>query len=905
MDSKASLDTIALDMGFYWFYKMDADLDGVVDEIEVDASHLSRKSLNTFARGALFIARQPAMSPPAASFSLSDLADVLLGVYNALSGRPTSMFDNAAAAHAIVDFFDLNDDGALDLPESIFMGLTEGIFRKISVRGLLTADRLTSVMIDTVQNSCSGVKLITDRSASMVVKPPLGDWARSCEFVILPGWFHGPQKAAVFDPRRVGPGDWDWADRTCNCMFCSNYPNGACCQACFPSNGTNTSGARNSTSDQTSSDGRRRSLFEESDANDDLEKSSAPENHPLPGKRSVEYPVVRKMMEDLAHLRDARAEADDGPFASKMPTASAAQGGKAASASTGAGERDKAGQHSGRRLLQEHHPHPHPQLPMGGVQWDMSKGREFYGVVLKTVFGEGACVGVLISEYWVLGSSHCGRPTHVPVAVEFMSDGETFGVSQVVTSPMKTAAPDAMGYDGYFSDVVLIRLTRPATGRATIKLHEGEAIDLSKCKEPAYVEHYLLASRTPVDPVTPENCAAAYSGVNRINIAEGANSMCVEPKLKTGDECGRLLAYTESLMSGDSTSRETFTPAENYTEGALSDDIYLSNWHMNEAALLLPSSDGTFMFAGYRSVAEMGLFASSTMGMPMEAACRPSLFIRTSSYAQWIHSVTEAAVFPPVLLSATISDNYLLPYDSIFVNSGPSAQLPTAGYVQGAGSTCDQTNTTISDAHGYGSLYMRLQTGYAPFSFSSSFSSSSSSSFSSSSSSFSQGIDEKHEEGIVEKREVTIKIDTDRCSQVPERMPGSQWHICPMLKGCELDWSDGTCHSPECTMSVDWKALSRDLKPAGKAFSGGLGTDMDMSSGSMFRSWVCASDWGNATEQAACGVGPGELACFRYDEGAPPERAFVAYGLNEEKHLVTPAKQEDALRRADKGKVKF
>merc|ERR1711966_586291 len=199
--------------------------------------------------------------------------------------------------------------------------------------------------------------------------------------------------------------------------------------------------------------------------------------------------------------------------------------------------------------------------------------------------------------------------------------------------------------------------------------------------------------------------------------------MCVEPKQKIGDECGRLLAYTESLMAGNS----TFTPADNYTEGAASDDVYLSNWHLHEAALLLPSTDGTFMFAGFRSTAETGLFVASTMSMPMEAACRPSLFIRTSSYAQWIHSVTQAARFPPVLLSATISDNYLLPYDYISVNSGPSPQLPFAGHVQGPGSTCDQISTTILDASGYGSLYMRLQTGYEPLFFSSSFSSSSSS----------------------------------------------------------------------------------------------------------------------------------------------------------------------------------
>lgn len=116
---------------------------------------------------------------------------------------------------------------------------------------------------------------------------------------------------------------------------------------------------------------------------------------------------------------------------------------------------------------------------------------------------------------------------------------------------------------------------------------------------------------------------------------------------------------------------------------------------------------------------------------------------------------------------------------------------------------------------------------------------------------------------------------------------------------------DGTCSSRECTLSSNWKALSRELKPAGKAFSGGLGSNMDVASGAIFRSWVCASDWGNVTEQAACGVGRGELACFRYDEAAPPARAFVAYGLNKEMLLVSPAKQEDALRKARKGTIKF
>jgi len=60
----------------------------------------------------------------------------------------------------------------------------------------------------------------------------------------------------------------------------------------------------------------------------------------------------------------------------------------------------------------------------------------------------------------------------------------------------------------------------------------------------------------------------------------------------------------------------------------------------------------------------------------------------------------------------------------------------------------------------------------------------------------------------------------------------------------------------------------------GKAFTGGLGQKAEKSHQGHYGVWACVRDWVEE-EMVKCGVGPGQLACFRFDEKT---RAFHFYG---------------------------
>ena len=97
-----------------------------------------------------------------------------------------------------------------------------------------------------------------------------------------------------------------------------------------------------------------------------------------------------------------------------------------------------------------------------------------------------------------------------------------------------------------------------------------------------------------------------------------------------------------------------------------------------------------------------------------------------------------------------------------------------------------------------------------------------------------------------------------------EEMPGC-------MLGCNL--LRGECRDPPCHISLTWPNVTAMVK-AGRAFTGGLGQLAEKSAHGHYGVWMCARDW-IEEEMVRCGVGPKQLACFRFEERS---REFHFYG---------------------------
>ena len=90
-----------------------------------------------------------------------------------------------------------------------------------------------------------------------------------------------------------------------------------------------------------------------------------------------------------------------------------------------------------------------------------------------------------------------------------------------------------------------------------------------------------------------------------------------------------------------------------------------------------------------------------------------------------------------------------------------------------------------------------------------------------------------------------------------------------------------------CELSLAWPNITALVK-LGKAFSSTLGRKAQRSAKGHYGVWACVRDW-NPEEMLKCGVGPRQLACFRFEEKS---REFHFYGSNEKVKLVS----EEAFR---------
>jgi hypothetical protein len=91
-------------------------------------------------------------------------------------------------------------------------------------------------------------------------------------------------------------------------------------------------------------------------------------------------------------------------------------------------------------------------------------------------------------------------------------------------------------------------------------------------------------------------------------------------------------------------------------------------------------------------------------------------------------------------------------------------------------------------------------------------------------------------------------------------------------------------------MSLEWANIT-DMRNLGKAFSGGLGARAERTAKGHFNVWMCVRDW-IPEEMIKCGVGPGHLACFRFDEIS---REFHFIGKNDKEKLVSEEKLREGF----------
>jgi len=104
---------------------------------------------------------------------------------------------------------------------------------------------------------------------------------------------------------------------------------------------------------------------------------------------------------------------------------------------------------------------------------------------------------------------------------------------------------------------------------------------------------------------------------------------------------------------------------------------------------------------------------------------------------------------------------------------------------------------------------------------------------------------------------------------------------------CACGGGKGHCGDAKCELSLAWPNIT-SMGKIGKSFSGGLGHKAERTSKGHYGVWACVRDW-IPEEMIKCGVGPGQLACFRFDEIS---REFHFYGSNDKMKLVS----EEAIR---------
>jgi len=107
---------------------------------------------------------------------------------------------------------------------------------------------------------------------------------------------------------------------------------------------------------------------------------------------------------------------------------------------------------------------------------------------------------------------------------------------------------------------------------------------------------------------------------------------------------------------------------------------------------------------------------------------------------------------------------------------------------------------------------------------------------------------------------------------------------------CACGGGRGKCADDKCEISLSWPNITA-MGKIGKSFTGGLGHKAKKSVKASYGVWACVRDW-IEEEMTACGVGPRQLVCFRFEENS---RQFHYYGSNAEVKLVAEEAALDRL----------
>jgi len=228
----------------------------------------------------------------------------------------------------------------------------------------------------------------------------------------------------------------------------------------------------------------------------------------------------------------------------------------------------------------------------------------------------------------------------------------------------------------------------------------------------------------------------------------------------------------------------------------------------------------------------------------------PMLYTRVSEMLQWILSAKGLGVHPARMLGLHITDLNLPEGTSVSIYNGHSESSRASWKLD---SNCDAGESYIDE--GSGAMLLIVE-GPA----------------------FQQITVSARLEMMGCGDSSKAMMDLDKKSNAGEYSSTGAMPEC--MAGCEM--LQGECLDPVCNLSLTWPNITA-MGKVGKAFTGGLGQKAEKSRKGHYGVWACVRDWVEE-EMANCGVGPGQLACFRFDERT---RGFHFYGSNEELKLVS------------------
>jgi len=525
------------------------------------------------------------------------------------------------------------------------------------------------------------------------------------------------------------------------------------------------------------------------------------------------------------------------------------------------------------------------------VELDKS-GMDF---VVQIFIADGfACMGALIRHDIVIVSGDCAAKIREYNAMNFNAmDNATmvtaldaYGATMFGMTFM--VSPDAIVGENAFALITVYEaMAKDATPRmkpTPVELHDGGGLDLSDCREKMVAVGLAAGTLTPPGS-TPEGTPIGSpqgdpstnppftspppgggGGSQEFYFQEGVNSFMAQQYIDVADKdrCSHqigLLARVNSVLPRHACG-VTFNGARKM---CFSDGHLLLARH--------PENRTKWILVGIAD-------ANPSCDSPV-AEHVPTLYNEIAPELPWILSAYKLGRFPPLMLAVEASDLEINDGDEVHVNS------PTAYLELGNISSKCVHGGEYYDMGGDGSLSVLIRTPAE------------------------RGQQDTH---------IKLSVHADSCGEsgmhsMPDmdlgdgrgtgtptgtlRRDGHGMSQCSPIDGCYV-MPDGRCGSRSCTFMGDWKYVTQELQSRGKAFTGGLGGEAEVDGQVEFRQWMCARDW-NVEEQLSCGLGPGEIGCFRFDEKSDSDSGFEWYGRNDDKKIVSERKRMDGVAKQRKG----